>query len=97
MTAEERLLNIIPHGEANAVSQSEITALTGFTPRDTRLIVERLRKQGVVICGSNAGRFIPETTDELKLYVKRTQSRIHTEKECLKSAINRLKNESEMI
>ena len=76
---EERLLSIIGKGEENAVTQKEITALTGLPPRETRLILERARKAGTVICSSNAGRFFPQTIEELEHYVLRVQASVRAQ------------------
>lgn len=88
MDGEKILLDILPRGEGNAIKQSEITALTGYPPRETRLIVERLRKQGTVICASDSGRFIPETLYELERYIKREQSAILNQQQALQSALD---------
>lgn len=76
---EKALLSIIGHGEHNAITQKEITKLTGLSDRDTRAIIERLRAGGMVICSSNAGRFFPENIEELDSYVKRIQASVRAE------------------
>lgn len=76
---EKKLLSVIGHGEENAITQQEITKLTGIQPRDTRLILERARKAGTVICSSNAGRFYPQNIEELEHYVLRVQASVRNE------------------
>lgn len=76
---EKELLSVIGHGEKNAITQREITKLTGIQPRDTRLILERLRKSGIIVCAGNRGRFFPETLDELEHYVKRIQANVRNQ------------------
>ena len=76
---EKKLLSVIGTGEENAVTQKEITALTGLPPRETRLILERARKAGTVICSSNAGRFYPADAAELRAYIKRIDSGVRNE------------------
>ena len=76
---EKKLLSVIGHGEDNAITQREITKLTGIQPRDTRLILERLRKSGVVICSSDHGRFFPETIEELEHYLNRVQANVRNQ------------------
>lgn len=76
---EKKLLSVIGHGEDNAITQREITKLTGIQPRDTRLILERLRKSGVVICSSDRGRFFPETIEELEHYLNRVQANVRNQ------------------
>lgn len=76
---EKKLLSVIGYGEENAITQREITKLTDIQPRDTRLILERLRKSGIVVCAGNRGRFFPETLDELEHYVKRIQANVRNQ------------------
>ena len=76
---EERLLSIIGTGEENAVTQQRITSLIGLPPRETRLILERLRKSGMVICAGDKGRFFPQTIEELEHYVLRVQASVRNQ------------------
>lgn len=76
--SEKMLLSVLRAGEENAVKQSEITALTGFSGRVTRQLCENLRRSGVVICASDRGRFLPANIAELKAYVKRTDAHIRS-------------------
>ena len=76
---EERLLSIIGTGEENAVTQQRITSLIGLPPRETRLILERLRKSGIVICAGDKGRFFPQTVKELENYVLRVQASVRAQ------------------
>ena len=76
---EERLLSIIGTGEENAVTQQRITSLIGLPPRGTRLILERLRKSGIVICAGDKGRFFPQTVEELEHYVLRVQASVRAQ------------------
>ena len=87
LTAEEqKLLDALGLGESAARTQSELTAITGFDARTTRKLLESARKRGAVICGSDAGRYLPETLDELKRYVKRVESQLRNEGAALQAA-----------
>lgn len=83
---EQKLLDSLGRGESAARTQSEITAITGYDGRTTRKILERARKRGAVVCGSDAGRYLPETLDELKRYVKRVESQLRSEGAALQAA-----------
>jgi biotin operon repressor len=83
---ETKLLSVIGKGEDNAITQREITAMLGIGARETRLILERLRKSGVVICSSDHGRFFPENIKELRAYINRVQSGVRSECIALASA-----------
>ena len=76
---ETKLLSVIGKGEDNAITQREITAILGIGARETRLILERLRKSGVVICSSDHGRFFPETIEELEHYLNRVQANVRNQ------------------
>ncbi len=76
---ETKLLSVIGKGEDNAITQREITAMLGIGARETRQILERLRKSGVVICSSDHGRFFPETVDELEHYLNRVQANVRNQ------------------
>jgi DNA-binding GntR family transcriptional regulator len=76
---EKALVSIIGRGERHAIKQDEITRLTGLSARETREVIERLRAGGMVICSSNAGRFLPETVEELEAYVRRIQASVRAE------------------
>lgn len=78
-TIEKQLLSLIGTGESNAVTQQEITSLLGIDDRETRLILEKARKAGTVICSSNAGRFYPESVEELQAYINRIQAAVRNE------------------
>ena len=88
---EKKLLSVIGHGEENAVTQQRITSLTDLPSRETRLILERLRKSGIVVCAGNRGRFFPETLDELEHYVKRIQANVRNQCRALAPARRLLK------
>lgn len=76
---EKKLLSVIGHGEENAVTQQRITSLTGLPPRETRLILERLRKSGIVVCAGDKGRFFPQTVEELEHYILRVQASVRNQ------------------
>ena len=76
--SEKMLLSVLRNGEENAIKQSEITALTGFSGRVTRQLCENLRKSGFVICASDRGRFLPANIAELTAYIKRTDAHIRS-------------------
>lgn len=91
-TAEEKkLLDTLGHGESAAKTQRELTAITGFNARTTRKLLETARKRGAVVCGSDAGRYLPETIEELRRYVHRVSSQTRNEAIALNAAKTLLK------
>ncbi len=64
------LLDLIPHGEENAVSMKTLASVLNIECRSVRQMVLDARIKGAVICSSSAGYFQPETHEELFRYVQ---------------------------
>ena len=88
---EKKLLDALGRGETAGRTQKELTAITGFDARTTRKVLESARKKGAVVCGSDAGRYLPETLDELRRYVHRVSSQTRNEAIALNAAKKLLK------
>ncbi|MGN0595213.1 MAG: hypothetical protein ACI4I6_08635 [Hominimerdicola sp.] len=86
MTAQERILQALRVGENNAVSLADMCNIVGLHNRDTRLIIEYLRRSGVVICSSNNGYYYPADIAELRRYVQKERARENSIAETLKPA-----------
>ena len=54
------LVDALPKGCEYALKARELEILTGFSPREIRLIVNRLRQDGKLIASGNYGYFIPD-------------------------------------
>lgn len=86
------ILDRIPYGQDNAVSMRDLARALGETQRQIRHRIERARIDGNIIAGTNAGLFIPQTGDELREYVKRTQARIETSASTVAHAVRVLED-----
>ena len=75
MNASEIIVQAIGTGEENAVHLSELVRLTGLSERDTRRVIEVLRRRGAVICSNGHGYFKPTDTQELRRYIRQEQAR----------------------
>lgn len=75
MTPKEKILSALREGENNAVSLCEMQRIAGLDNRSTRLVIENLRREGVVICSSDSGYFYPKKLSELKAYVNKERHR----------------------
>lgn len=91
-----RLLAVIPKGEENAVSMRLLSEVLGMTPRHIRFCIESARREGNVICSSDAGYFVPLDDEELRRYYLRTLARIFTSFECLRPVVKLIK-EAELL
>lgn len=73
---EERVLELIPIGKDNAVTQTTLADITGLDTRSIRFIVNSLRHEAPV-CSGNEGYWIGNKEDVIKS-IKRMQSQIKT-------------------
>lgn len=83
------ILDYIPKGKKNAISNRELQTITHLDRRDIQRIIRAVRLKGVVICGfggRNGGYFIPETLDEVIVYVRTLKKTIISIIEALKPA-----------
>lgn len=86
-----RLLDLIPSGEANAISTKELASLLNCHGREITLTVHFLRCKGVVICSCQKGFFRPENRAEIQHFVATMRSRCKHIKAAAASAENLLK------
>ncbi len=86
-----RILAVIPRGEENAVSMRFLSGLLGMNPRNIRQLIESARRDGNVICSSDAGYYIPCNDEELRRFYLRTRARISTSFACLQPVVKVLK------
>lgn len=75
MSIHERIVEALGTGEDNALSLEEMCTVSGLPERDTRLVIEALRRNGAIICSSNKGYFYPADICELRSYIHREQAR----------------------
>ena len=91
MNRLEYLAEIIPTGRDNAIQRCELSVLLNLPDRETRLLVERLRRMGNVICSDESGYYRPAGIDELRAYCRKCRKRRRSEYEINKAAERMLK------
>lgn len=74
----KRLMSLIPDGEENAKSMSELSRECGVSPREFRKIIENARRDGMIIASSDSGYFVPSCEEELNDFYLRTMYRVNT-------------------
>ncbi len=98
MNVTERITNAIPTGENNAIPLSELHRISGMSDsRATRTIIEKLRRDGTVICSSECGYYYPADVYELRHYVNRERARARSINITLSAAETLLEKWSEGI
>lgn len=70
MTKFELLSQTLPIGQENAVTRLELMERLNLPDRETRALVERLRRSGAVVCSDEAGYYRPRDIHELRRYVR---------------------------
>ena len=75
------ILDYIPKGKKNAISNRELQTLLHIDRRDIQRFIRAARLKGVIICGfggKNGGYFIPETFEEIIEYVRTAKKVINS-------------------
>ena len=72
--AKVNISNFISTGECNAISMQELCKLLSCGTTCIKNLIREERKQGVKICSSHKGYYLPADDLELLEYVNRTQS-----------------------
>jgi len=89
------ILDVLPHGESNAISSQELMNICGYS--NTRALqqgIETLRRAGHVIASSSkppGGYFYPVNELELRVFIRTIESRAKSSFRSLKSARQALK------
>ena len=83
------IIDFIPYGKKNAISNGELAILLNTDKRTARKIVHQARVKGANICsscegGPTAGYYIPLSDEEAKPYQKMQRSRIESALAALK-------------
>lgn len=91
MNKLEYLAETMPVGKDNAIPRRELSVLLNLPDRETRLLVERLRRSGAVVCSDERGYYRPAGIDELRIYVRKCRKRRQSEYQINKAAEKLLK------
>lgn len=75
MEGLNNLMELLPKGEANAISMAELSRVTGLEDRALRKVIFSNRINGEIIASGIRGYFIPTTKKELMQYYRRHLSR----------------------
>ena len=82
----KEILNLIPTGAGDGLPMCDLSKITGLTERDIRKCIERLRRNGEVICSGVTGYYRPADVSELREYINRMTARAETTFLCLQGA-----------
>lgn len=80
------LSECIPQGKENAITAAELAKLFECTERDITREINRLRKDGKIICSCGSGFFLPDDDYDIQKFVRQMHSRITDIRKATKSA-----------
>ena len=82
------IVDFIPDGLDNAVSQKQLCDMTHLSDREVRQAIENARRQGAPICSSchsdSFGYYMPKTKYEATIYLTMQQRRINSATQAMK-------------
>lgn len=78
MKEYEKLLALLPSAESDAVSMSELAGVLGIPERGLRSLVERMRRDGLTICSSDHGYWMPSEDGQRQQDAERTARRLES-------------------
>lgn len=85
------IVEFIPYGFENAVSQKQLADATNMSLREVRLAVENARNHKAPICsscdGERGGYFMPTNKHEANLYIRMQQHRIESAQAALNPVV----------
>lgn len=85
------IVNYIPYGIKNAVSQEELASVLKCDKRAVRAMVYNARAKGAVICstceGTASGYYFPLSVAEAMPYIKMQKNRLNSAETALKPAL----------
>lgn len=69
---------LLPSAESDAVSMSDLACLMDISERDLRSLVERMRRDGIAVCSSDNGYWLPADDDKGQQDIERTARRLES-------------------
>lgn len=90
------IVEFIPYGMENAVSQQDLCEVTHLSKREVRQAVENARRKNAPICssctGNHTGYYLPTNKRECEVYLHMQKSRIHSARATMKPVKQAMKN-----
>lgn len=78
MKERDKLLVLLPSDEADALSMSELAGAMGIPERGLRSLVERMRRDGIAVCASDRGYWLPSEDGQRQQDAERTARRLES-------------------
>lgn len=68
----QRIYGLIPFGEENAVSASDLKSLAGIkSSRQLRFFIHQMRESGLLVCSGDRGYFRPQNAEQIRRFLHR--------------------------
>lgn len=72
----KKLTVLLPLSEKDALSMGDLASMLEMTERELRSLVERMRREGIAVCSSDSGYWLPADGDEGQQDIERTARRL---------------------
>lgn len=86
------LTDFLSVGEENAITAKSLAKILGWNEREITIAVNALRKQGVFICSSGSGFYLPADDRDIERFVRGMRGRMRDMQRAITPAIDYLKN-----
>ena len=89
MAGVAKIVDLLPTGKENAISQKQLAAVLNISERELRKRIEFERRNGAVICSSTdadgSGYYLPQNVEEAQRFYATMQKRTRPTLECLRA------------
>ncbi len=91
-----KITDYIPYGKANAISNSDLSIVSGTDEREARRLVHQARTNGEPICSTceerTGGYYLPCDVSEAYAYLRQQNARIKSAKAALRGVKKYIKD-----
>lgn len=72
---ERGILSLIGEGKENGTSLRALCSLSHLPEREIRHIIEHMRRGGIPVLSGMSGYYFPETSEEIREYIRKEEKR----------------------
>ena len=73
--SERAILSLIGEGKENGTSLRALCSLSCLPEREIRHLIEHMRRVGVPVLSGMSGYYFPETSEEIREYIRKEEKR----------------------
>lgn len=96
-----KITDYIPYGKANAISNNDLSIVSGTNKCETRRLVHQARANGEPICSTceerGGGYYLPCNVNEAYAYLRQQQARIRSARAALRGVKRYIKRNGGIV